>query len=142
MKKHFLLACAAVALLAAPASRLGAQGYVVIVNSSNPVSTMSKLQVADLVLKRMPKWKSGADAAPVDFGDAGVREEFSKAILGKSTSAVKAYWQQQLFAGKLVPPPEMAGARDVVNFVKSNPNAIGYVSKGAAADGVKIVTVE
>ncbi len=142
MKKIAFAACAAVALLSAPVARLGAQSYVVIVNSANPVSTMSKLQVADLVLKRMPKWKTGEDAMPVDLGDAGVREEFSKAVLGKSTSAVKAYWQQQLFAGKLVPPPEMAGEKDVVAFVKSNASAIGYVSKSAAGAGVKVVAVQ
>jgi len=138
--KKLMLAAAVAALALAP--RLEAQSFVVIVNPANPVTAMSKLQVADLVLKRMPKWKTGQEAQPVDYGDAAVREDFSKAVLGKSTSAVKAYWQQQLFAGKLVPPPEMAGERDVVAFVKSNPNAIGYVSKGAAADGVKIIALQ
>ena len=130
---------APLALLAAiPAARAHAQGYVVVVNASAGVGSMSKEDLSKVFLK-----KSTA-LAPVDQDKASaVRAAFSKAVLGRPTAAVGAYWQQQIFAGKDVPPPEKGSDADVLAFVKGNPKAIGYVAGGAALpDGVKAVTVQ
>jgi ABC-type phosphate transport system substrate-binding protein len=55
---------------------------------------------------------------------------------------VKSYWQQQIFSGRDVPPPEKQTENDVVAFVRSNPGAIGYVSKGVdIGRGVKALSV-
>ena len=81
----------------------------------------------------------GATSNPVIVGAAvnqdkasKTREAFTKTVLGKSTAAVESYWQQQIFAGKDVPPAEKASDADVIAFVKSNPGGVGYVSGGAA----------
>jgi ABC-type phosphate transport system substrate-binding protein len=125
-----------------PAARLHAQGWVVIVNSQNPISELSKDDVSKLMLKKTDKWKSGADVFPIDFGNESVKDAFCKAVHGRPASAIKSYWQQQLFAGKEVPPPEMTSEKDVIGFVRSNPNAIGYVSATAdLGSGVKVVAV-
>ena len=63
-------------------------------------------------------------------------------MLHKSVSAVKSYWQQQIFSGRGVPPTERSTDSEVLAYVRSNPNAIGYVSSAAALGGsVKVVTV-
>ena len=48
-----------------------------------------------------------------------------------SVAAVKLYWQQAVFSGRDVPPPELDSEQEVVRFVLRNPGAIGYVSDGA-----------
>ena len=69
-----------------------------------------------------------------------VREAFTKAVLRKSVSAVKSYWQQQIFSGRAVPPTERPSDTEVLNFVRSNPAAIGYVSSSSVIGaGVKAV---
>jgi protein TonB len=46
--------------------------------------------------------------------------------------AVAAYWRQQAFAGRAVPPVVRQTAAEVTAFVAANPLAIGYVPAGAA----------
>jgi ABC-type phosphate transport system substrate-binding protein len=133
MKRILLL----LALLVAAPAAARAQGYVVVVNAAGPAA-MSKSDLANVFLKKSTK------LAPVDQGkSAAVRDAFSKAVLGRPASAVATYWQQQIFAGKDVPPPERGDDAAVLAHVKSTPNGVGYVSAGAAlGDGVKALAVQ
>ena len=127
----------ALLLVAAPAAAR-AQGYVVVVNAASAVSSLPKSELSNVFLKKSTK------LAPVDQSKgAAVRDAFSKAVLGRPASAVATYWQQQIFAGKDVPPPEKGDDAAVLAYVKSTPNGVGYVSAGAAlGDGVKALTLQ
>ena len=72
---------------------------------------------------------------------APAREAFSKKVLGRSTTAVLAYWNQMVFSGRNVPPATRPSEADVVAFVRSTPGAIGYVSESTPASGVAVVTM-
>ena len=116
--------------------------YKIIVNSSNPISSLTKKQVSDLFLKKVDKWDHGLKVMPVDQSiTAPVREVFSKEILNRSGRQVKSYWQQQLFSGSSVPPPEEGSDNSILNYVKANPGAIGYVSTSASVSDVKMVKI-
>jgi ABC-type phosphate transport system substrate-binding protein len=129
------------ALLLLPLSA-SAASFKVIVNSAVNVSSLSKKEVSDLLMKRTPKWSNGTPVVPVDQSDrSAVREEFSKTIHGKPTAAVKSYWQQQIFSGREVPPVEKASDAEVLALVRSNPGAVGYVDAGADTSGVKVLNV-
>lgn len=112
--------------------------YKIIVNAANPVSSLSKDQVSKLFLKKVTKWDHGKSALPVDLIDTPVRQKFSEEIHGKKVSAIKAYWQQKIFSGREVPPPEKASDEEVLSYVQANPDAIGYISGSAAVDNAKI----
>jgi len=120
-----------------------AQEFTVIVNASNPVSSMPRDEVAKLFLKKTVSWQSGKTVAPVELPPAAkAREAFARTVLNKSIPQVKSYWQQQIFSGRDVPPPEKQTENDVVAFVRSNPGAIGYVSRGVdIGRGVKALSV-
>lgn len=119
-----------------------AQSYKVIVNSANSVSSLSAKEVSDFFLKKKTKWASGDKVIPVDLNsNSSSRADFSKSIHKKSVNAVQSYWQQYVFAGKGTPPVEKKSDAEVVEYVKRNSGAIGYVSSGASTDGVKVVTV-
>ncbi|QJR37205.1 phosphate ABC transporter substrate-binding protein [Gemmatimonas groenlandica] len=142
---HRILRTLVVALVAtvASTSSLAAQDFKVIVNSANPTSELSIDATSKLFLKQSAKFASGTAAQPVDLAKASaVRAAFSKAVLGRPSSAVETYWQQQIFSGKDVPPPAKASDDDVIAFVKANPGAIGYVSAGASTAGVKVIDVK
>lgn len=133
------------ALLALVLARpLAAQDVVVVVNAANATASMPKADVANLFMKRTTKWPDGSAAVCVDQGEsAAAREAFSKKVLGKSTSAVKAYWQHQIFSGHDLPPVEKSGDQAVLDFVRSTPGAVGYVSAGATlGTGVKALTLQ
>ena len=131
MIKAILLIAAVAAIMTAPvAAQQG--GYIVIVNDANVVSALSTEEVSKIFFKKAQRWSNGVDVVAVDQPEnAAVREAFSVAVHGKSVGAVRAYWQQQIFSGRAVPPAEKASDEQVVAFVRSTPGAIGYVSAGA-----------
>jgi ABC-type phosphate transport system substrate-binding protein len=116
--------------------------YEVIVHRGNPARVLSRGEVSKLMLGKIGRWPSGSAVQPVDLPEESeVRELFSHEVLGRSVGAVRAYWQQQLFSGRGVPPPEL-DEEGVVAFVAANPGAIGYVQAGTRAPGVHAVTIE
>jgi ABC-type phosphate transport system substrate-binding protein len=129
--------------LVAGVTRAEAQEYTVVVNAANPVTSLTEDEVGRIFLKKTGRWPAGGAIAPVDLAKgAGARESFSKAVHGRGVNAIASYWQQQIFAGKDVPPPEQATEADVLAFVRDNAGAIGYVAAGTALGaGVRAVTV-
>jgi ABC-type phosphate transport system substrate-binding protein len=135
---------AAVALLVLQERRsAAAETFQVIVNASNPASSLSVQELSMLFMKKTSRWPDGVEAAPVDLREQSeVRESFSRLIHGKSTAAVKAYWQKMIFSGREVPPPERATGAEVVGFVRANRGAVGYVGADTAlGGGVKVLRV-
>ncbi len=140
LARIFLLA--ALALPAVPAGAQDASAYKLIVNASNPVTQISRLKVGEIFLKKMPRWPDGHPVAPVEpSGKSPIRQRFSLEVYGKPVIAISAYWQQMIFGGKGVPPPERPSDADVVAFVRDTPGAIGYVWSGADVSGVRVVAI-
>ena len=118
------------------------QGYKVIVNENNQVSSLDKKQVSKFLLKKALRWEDGTAVDPVDLApSSAVREAFSEDVHGRSVASIKNYWQRQIFSGANTPPAEVGSDAEVIAYVRSNPGAIGYVSTGAPLDGVKAVSV-
>jgi ABC-type phosphate transport system substrate-binding protein len=136
------VAAAACAALAGQPHAAGPAAYRVIVNPSNPTASVERRFLADVFLKKATRWGDGEVVRPVDLTpDAPPRQRFSEEIVGRTVSAVKNYWQQQVFSGRDVPPPELDSDEDVVRFVLRYPAAVGYVSGSANLDRVKVLSV-
>jgi ABC-type phosphate transport system substrate-binding protein len=129
--------------LTAMARPSSAQEFKVVVNAGAGVSSMSATQLSDVFQKKARSLPDGTAAVPVDLpASSSVREAFSQAVHGRGASAMEAWWQQQIFAGKDVPPETMDSDAAVLSHVASTPGAIGYVSAGATLPGgVKEVPV-
>lgn len=119
-----------------------AADYQVIVNANNPTDILTREQLGKMFLKKIVKWDTGTPIVPVDQAPISpARAAFTRIVHGKPVSAIASYWQQQIFAGRDVPPAEKAGDAAVIAFVKANPGAIGYISGGVTADGVKLLSI-
>lgn len=135
------LALSSAALIFAWWSLAQPSTFKVIVHPDNPVASLTKKDVSNLFLKKTGRWDELRERVePVDL-DATVREDFSQQIHGRSLSAIKSYWQKQIFSGREVPPPELKTDSEVIAFVAGRQGAIGYVSAAASLDGVKEVVV-
>ena len=131
----------AIVLLAATNMWAQSGSYKIVVNPSNPVASMSKDELSRIFLKKSTKFPEGRGASPVDQSvNSSVRESFSTNVIGKPASAVDAYWQQQIFSGRDIPPPQKSEAA-AISFVRSNENGIAYVSAGADIGGLKVITI-
>ena len=141
--KRIGIALLFVALVAAARS-IGAEdgAYKVIVNPANPTTQLSRLKLGEMFLRKAPRWPDGIPVSPMEpSGKSAVRQRFTLETYGKPVIAISAYWQQMIFSGKGVPPPERSNDADIVAFVRETPGAIGYVAAGVDLAGVKVVTV-
>jgi len=114
--------------------------FVVIVNPKNAAASMSAEQVSQLFLGRSTSFPGGAAATPVDQKEgSALRDEFYTKVADKNPGQVKAFWAKQMFSGKGQPPKEVGSSAEVKKAVAADPNAIGYIEKGALDGTVKSV---
>jgi hypothetical protein len=117
--------------------------YRVIVHPANPTVGVARKFLEDALLKKTTGWPSGVVIRPVDqTASSPVRRTFTDEVLHRTVPEVKSYWQQAIFAGRDVPPPELASDDDVVKFVLKYSGAVGYVSGGTNLNGAKVVTIQ
>ncbi len=128
--------------LTVPAVASG-QGFKVVVNGANSSETISKQQLENIFMKKTGTWNDGRPVIPVDqTASSSTRHGFSKVVIGRDTNAIKSYWQRQIFSGRGVPPPEKASDDEVLEFVRVNSGAVGYVSPDAdIGSGVKVLEI-
>jgi ABC-type phosphate transport system substrate-binding protein len=145
MKTRYLTAIAlCMSLNPSPALRADVEAprFYVIVNASRSVDSLDRSFLTDVFLKRITHWPDDGVIQPVDLRqDSPARQRFSRDVLSRSVNGVKSYWQQRIFSGRDVPPPELPTDDEVVKYVVSNPGSIGYVSENSNAHGVKAITV-
>jgi hypothetical protein len=117
-------------------------GFRVIVHPESTQSSATREFVMHAFLKTGSRWPEGEQIQPVDlrFGSER-REAFSKGILGRSAAAVRNYWQQRIFTGRGVPPPEVSSDADVIRYVREHPGGIGYVSTQTDLAAVKVLAL-
>jgi ABC-type phosphate transport system substrate-binding protein len=117
--------------------------FVVIVNTFNPFVTIRAEELSHLFLKKAMTWSNGQVAMPVDQReDSPLRRRFAARVLNKDTMSLKSYWQQMVFSGKAVPPPALDSDDAVLEFVRRNPYAVGYVSAATPLSGdVRVLPV-
>jgi hypothetical protein len=131
-----------IALLASANVWAQSGGYKVIVNPANPETSISKSSLSHIFLKKSTTFLDGHGASPVDLPlNSPVRASFSKDIHGKTPSDVDGFWQQQIFSGKDIPPPQKSESA-AIDYVRSNGKGIAYVSADADTRGLKVLTID
>ncbi len=116
------------------------QGVRLVVNAENPVSVTTATRVARIFLKIQRNWEDGGPIIPVDRSDSLLREAFNRAVMGRSGSTIESHWQRMVFAARQAPPEKFSTDEEVLDFVRANPGAIGYVSLRADLGfGVKVL---
>jgi ABC-type phosphate transport system substrate-binding protein len=126
-----------------PARAESDAGLRVIVHASNPHTSRSREFVADAFLKKVTRWQDGEGIMPVDLKPtSATRRRFSEQLLKRSIGAVRSYWQQRIFSGRDVPPPELDSDEAVASYVAKYPGAIGYVSSASKLVGVKELSIK
>ncbi len=114
---------------APPAESADAPIFQVVVHADNPTTALPAGKVDKMFLKKLKRWDHGVRAKPVDLdAKSPVRKAFTRAVHGKSVTAIKSFWQRMIFSGRDVPPPEKSSENELLDYVRANPGAIGYVA--------------
>jgi ABC-type phosphate transport system substrate-binding protein len=116
----------------------------IIVHPHNPVMRIERDRLRNIYLKKVVAWPGTGDTIrPIDLSPKlAARDLFTRKVLKKTPAQLKAYWNQQIFSGKGVPPPQVDRAQDAVAFVLANPSAIAYVPAQVDHGDAKVIEVE
>jgi len=117
-------------------------GEIVIANESVAVDAIDAETLKNVFLGKATKLDDGSKVVFAVQSSGATSEAFLKDQVGKSPSQFLSYWRKLAFSGKGSMPEEVGDDVGMVAYVKSTPGAIGYVSDGAALDGVKTLAVK
>ncbi len=119
---------------------------VVIVHPDSPVHSLTPRQVSDLYLGRGRSIVRHVQEASLPTAiyehsaDSPVREIFIRSLNGMTLSQLNAYWARLRFSGEVLPPVALTGNAAVIDAVRRDRGAIGYVDASAISGApVKIV---
>lgn len=117
--------------------------FQIVVHPSNTLTSVDQKFLADVFLKKKTYWDDKKVIVVADlWSSSRVRREFSEKILDRPVSAVRNYWQQLLFSGRGIPPPEFKSETEMLNFIATHEDAIGYVSVGTELRNLKVLKIE
>jgi len=134
------LLLAAPALSIAPDSVAGGDVLAVIVNKSNPVSSLSQDELRPIFQTTKKSWSSGEDAAPINLPeDNPLRNDFDQAVLGLDPERVARYWTDRKVRGGARPPVRVPTTAAVLKAVAAKAGAIGYIRLTEVNRSVKVV---
>ena len=141
-RRNLLLAVlfAAPALTLAHDSVAGGEVLAVIVNKSNPASSLSQNELRPIFQTTKKAWGSGEDAVPINLPeDNPLRNEFDQAVLGLDPERVARYWTDRKVRGGARPPVRVPTTGAVLKAVAAKPGAIGYIRLSEVNSSVKVV---
>jgi ABC-type phosphate transport system substrate-binding protein len=137
---HLAFVLAVIVTWLAPRAIAADDAFKVIVNPDNPVTSIDRDFLRDAYLKKATEWGNGTALRPIDLSTRfPQRERFTQDVLHKTPSQLKSYWNQQIFTGKGVPPPEADSVDDMITYVLEHPGAVGYVPANADPGRAKVV---
>lgn len=134
----------ALAVLGAAAGSIAADepGFKVIVNPGNPVAAADRDFIRAAYLKKASEWGNHEVVHPIDLASRfPARTRFIERVLRKTPSQLRTYWNQQIFTGKSVPPPEAESVADAVAYVVATKGAIAYIPADANPGAAKVIGI-
>jgi ABC-type phosphate transport system substrate-binding protein len=113
---------------------------VAVVSSKNPLTSLSKSQVADIFLGKTARFPDGTLAVPIDQAEgSAARDEFYATFTGKSPAQIKSHWTKIIFTGRGQPPMAASNSAEVRHLLAENPRAISYIERSAVDSSVKVL---
>ena len=117
---------------------LQAKTYVVIVDKNSSISSISKMKLKMLYLKKI-RMIDDTVMIPINLPpNHKARLSFEKYILKKSREELNYFWIKQHYLGKR-PPIVLESVRSAIIFVTKIKGSIAYIPKEYLTDDVKVI---
>ena len=71
--------------------------------------------------------------------DSTLREKFFRGLNGMNLKQLNAYWARLRFSGEVLPPVSLPDNLAMLNTVRRDRNALGYVDAAALDSSVRLV---
>ena len=128
--------------LAAPTAVV--EPFVVVVNAENPVTHLARAEVSRLFLKRTTTWPDGTPVVPFDLSATDpLRNAFTLAVHRKPPEVVRAFWDQEIYSGRSVPPKVHASELTLLDAMRTERGGIAYVNaRTNLGSGLRVLSVD
>jgi hypothetical protein len=104
--------------------------FYIVVQVGNPQPALTQKEAVDLFMGRSRAFANGEFAKMLDLPrDHPRRAAFYQALTGMNTAQVNSYWSRLMFSGQNLPPQALPDEAAVIDALKRNPNALGWLTK-------------
>ena len=144
MTRIVLVLVATVLLGFGARSQAAADDVAVIVHKSNPISTLSMIQLRKIVLAQEAKWPSGGKIL-VWMTSPGQPERAStlKIVCGMSETDYTLHFMHASFNGDGGDPPKAGGSgAQVRQSIAGAANGVGFIWASQVDDSVKVIAID
>ena len=115
--------------------------FVLVVNAENKMESISLQDTELIFLSKKRLWRNEEDIRVVINENPQIYSSFSYSVLRKTPRQYLIFRKKMLFRGQGMPPPAVGSDQEVVDFVASNENGIGFVSPESVTPKVKVVQI-
>ena len=117
---------------------------VVIVNLENEIDDISSVELKRIYLGKINYWDNKEIILKATLKTGSSLQEFwLSSVLEVTIREYQQIWLKNIFTGKADPPESFATVKKLIEFVRENPEAIGFVSEADSLPVlVKTITVD
>jgi hypothetical protein len=121
----------ALAISVSGASMAQANDLAIVASADSDLTAVSRDQAAEIFLQNAQTIIPGTKVFPVFLADreSALTELFARQILGKSIKQLRAYWNLKVLSGRIKPPIMLKTSKELIDYLLTNQNAIGYLYK-------------
>lgn len=105
---------------------------ILIAHPKLPQSSVTQPEIKKIFLGKMAHWNNGKRIVLVVQKQGKTHKDFLSGYVGKTVVGFRNYWRKKVFTGTGSPPETLKSDEDVVQFVSSQPGAVGYISSNSA----------
>ena len=115
-----------------------ADEVLVIVNSKGPLVNISDKDIRG-IYQGEKRFEAGVKIIPVELKD--IKDQFLTSFMNTTSKDYRVLWTKKVFQDGIQPPASMTSADEVVEIVRQENGAIGYINKKdlKAESGIRII---
>lgn len=115
---------------------------VLIVNNSVQNTSITKEDVKLVFLGKKKKWDNGDRIRLGALKSGEANEAFLDEYVDKTPSKFASFWKIAIVSGTALPPKFFETEAELVEYVKDESGAVGYISSETPHEGVKELAVQ
>ena len=132
--------CLSAALAWTPVRTRAADTIYVVVSAQSPVRSLAQKDVLALYTGRTRTLPGGESATPWDQQhDGAARADFYQALTGMDIARINSYWARLHFTGQVQPPRNVDDDAAMIQRLRADPTAIGYLTREPSDGSVRVV---
>lgn len=119
-----------------------AEDYIILSNAENNIHSLTTLEIKKIMLGKKTLWNE-THRIKVGYVNSSTSQSeiFFREVLNMSKYKFNRYWRRKLFSGNGVPPRRFRTQEELIEFVKSEPLALGLAFDDVQSTDVSVVEV-